>query len=774
MVSKTKDTMSRVIRSFFFMLLVSMVTAPDSDAKSSFWTGRGCVDCHGGVPVSCDGCHKHGNKNLVAATDYDTYLSGDTVNVTLEGGSKGGWVRAILYDENDNEIAISSAGTGGGEPFPITLSVPAPPPGIYIYSAAYFGNNNGSGHAEKAVPTNSFEVAAATVCGDGVVEGAEDCDPMEPNPGGCCAGDCSFKPGTSPCNNLNACDGPDQCDGGGNCVSVGPVLDCDDLDECTSDSCDPGIGCQHTNNTNPCDDSNACTASDQCSGGSCQSGSAVNCNDGNICTDDFCDPGSGCVNTHNTASCDDGDSCTINDGCSNGSCSGTSLSGSEGPYGDGTCLDECDNDGDGKTDSADSDCVPACTINADCDDGLYCNGVETCDVGGSNQCRSGTLVVCNDGQYCNGTEICNEAIDSCESGTFVTCTDGQYCNGIEACNEATNSCDAGTPITCDDSQYCNGIETCNEATDSCGAGTPIDCDDGQYCNGTEACNENTDSCDPGAYIICDDGNGCTDDNCSETIDSCDFIPNDSNCLDDGVFCNGAEFCDTINGCASSGDPCSGNGTICDEDMDLCYRPDSDSDGVPDDEDDAPLDNTVGSPFSATDTGKLKLDVSGTPGAFLSVIQCLLENDASLIHDNIPDGFDFPDGLVMFEVTVPNPGDTVDVAITWPSEIPDDSRYYMVDTSGFHRFRDIAINGNTITLTLTDGGRWDLDEQINGVILDPGGVAAPLAAAVPISSGGGGSGCTLSRSGGNSLEGLESFSLLLFPILWLAVMRRKRV
>src|SRR5437016_10173403 len=35
---------------------------------------------------------------------------------------------------------------------------------------------------------------------------------------------------------------------------------------------------------------------------------------------------------------------------------------------------------------------------------------------------------------------------------------------------------------------------------------------------------------------------------------------DADCLDDGIFCNGTEFCD-LGQCASSGDPCVG-GAVC--------------------------------------------------------------------------------------------------------------------------------------------------------------------------------------------------------------------
>lgn len=50
--------------------------------------------------------------------------------------------------------------------------------------------------------------------------------------------------------------------------------------------------------------------------------------------------------------------------------------------------------------------VPGCSIDANCDDGLFCNGVETCVAGA---CQAGTPVNCNDADNCT--------IDSCNNGT---------------------------------------------------------------------------------------------------------------------------------------------------------------------------------------------------------------------------------------------------------------------------------------------------------------------------------------------------------------------
>jgi hypothetical protein len=166
-------------------------------------------------------------------------------------------------------------------------------------------------------------------------------------------------------------------------------------------------------------------------------------------------------------------------------------------------------------------------------------------------------------------ETCNEGTDSCDAGTPPACNNGDYCDGVETCNEGTDSCDPGTPINCDNGLYCDGAEVCNEATDSCGPGTPPACDNGDYCDGVESCNESTDSCDAGTAVVCDDGVGCTDDACNEASDACDSVINGVNCPDDGSFCNGAEFCDPVNDCSSTGDPCTPGTESCNETTDTC-------------------------------------------------------------------------------------------------------------------------------------------------------------------------------------------------------------
>ena len=196
---------------------------------------------------------------------------------------------------------------------------------------------------------------------------------------------------------------------------------------------------------------------------------------------------------------------------------------------------------DDSCDEATDSCVQAPNDTL-CDDGLWCNGAETCDE--VADCQAGTApdctdtvgctddscdeatdscvqapndTLCDDGLWCNGAETCDE-VEDCQAGTAPDCTDTVECTD-DSCDEATDSCvQAPNDTLCDDGLWCNGAETCDETAD-CQAGTPIDCDDGIFCTGVETCNEDQDQCESSGDP-CVDGNDCTEDIYYEEADEC--------------------------------------------------------------------------------------------------------------------------------------------------------------------------------------------------------------------------------------------------------------
>ncbi len=232
--------------------------------------------------------------------------------------------------------------------------------------------------------------------------------------------------------------------------------------------------------------------------------------------------------------------------------------------------------------------VIGCTDNDE--DGYGKPGHDSCPNGSATDCddrpdgADGIPGTADDGANINpdAVEVCNGIDDNCIDGIdengIAYCDNGTFCDGEEACN-GSNGCQAGPPVDCSglDDQCSDGV--CDESSDSCIQDSiPYEgllCDDSLYCNVDETCQGG--ECTGGYERDCADGVDCTIDACNDLTDSCDNTPNDSDCPDDGLFCNGSEFCDPIEDCSSTGDPCL-PGRDCDEDTDTCEGDCTDEDG----------------------------------------------------------------------------------------------------------------------------------------------------------------------------------------------------
>ena len=104
----------------------------------------------------------------------------------------------------------------------------------------------------------------------------------------------------------------------------------------------------------------------------------------------------------------------------------------------------------------------------------------------------------------------------------------------------------------------------------------------------------------------------------------------------------------------------------------------------------------------------------------------------------PANVSLPYGVVNLRLEMGMAGSSATVVLTYPEALPAGTLYYKFGrthanpTPHWYEFSGAVINGNTITLTLTDGGEGDDDLTANGVIVDPGGpaVAAGGVAAIP--------------------------------------------
>jgi P pilus assembly chaperone PapD len=121
-------------------------------AHPSFYVSQ-CTSCHSTTTTTCNGCHSHGTHsgsaksdiNITGTTNKSSYAPGETVTVTINGGYRTGWLRAVLLDQAMGELARSSCPGGMGgcttTGYPATLTAPAPStPGTYVWAVAWYGN----------------------------------------------------------------------------------------------------------------------------------------------------------------------------------------------------------------------------------------------------------------------------------------------------------------------------------------------------------------------------------------------------------------------------------------------------------------------------------------------------------------------------------------------------------------------------------------------------------------------------------------------------------
>ena len=193
-----------------------------------------------------------------------------------------------------------------------------------------------------------------------------------------------------------------------------------------------------------------------------------------------------------------------------------------------------------------------CTVDADCDDEVFCNGTESCI---DSTCSPGSTP-------CKAEETCDELKATCnplpvDCTLDDDCQDPLFCNGEETCVGGT--CVASV-------NPCDAKEKCNESTGFCDPECAVDadCTGGSFCGGQEICVAG--ECVAGQPAVCDDDVACTVDSCNAGSNACEHLPSDGSCTD-GFFCNGAERCDATLGCQPGTNPC--GSLACDENTDTC-------------------------------------------------------------------------------------------------------------------------------------------------------------------------------------------------------------
>jgi cysteine-rich repeat protein len=276
------------------------------------------------------------------------------------------------------------------------------------------------------------------------VEEGEDCDDGNTEAGDCCGPDCLFEPPGASCDRL-FCYEEETCNGAGFCGG-GTARSCDDGVGCTLDQCDEfADACYHTPDDWVCRDASHCNGEEVCDPeAGCLPGEVVVCDDGDICTDDWCSEASdSCQYTHDESN---DPSCAVAV-CGDGLVQGEEECDDGNALGGDCCGSDCRFEGAGSP----------------CDDGLYCGVQESCD--GAGSCGDALPRDCDDGVACT-LDSCSEYYDSCvHTPDDAPCDDGLHCNGAETCH-ATSGCLEGEPVDCDDADICTH-DRCDEAQGAC-------------------------------------------------------------------------------------------------------------------------------------------------------------------------------------------------------------------------------------------------------------------------------------------------------------------
>jgi hypothetical protein len=127
---------------------------------------------------------------------------------------------------------------------------------------------------------------------------------------------------------------------------------------------------------------------------------------------------------------------------------------------------------------------------------------------------------------------------------------------------------------------------------------------------------------------------------------------------------------------------------------------------------------------------------------ITAIEAVEAIDPSTISDDTNKPENLPFGLFSYRLSVNVPGATAMVRIYFSKDISNAGTFYKYDTiSGWQDYSQHTTfheDGRSLTIEVKDGGYGDSDGMANGIILDPGGLAAASGSESSTSGGGGGS------------------------------------
>ncbi len=292
--------------------------------------------------------------------------------------------------------------------------------------------------------------------------------------GRCVGGTCLFLPSDAKCAPTQTCSATEGCTPplGPTCTPSGTTET--RCDDGVDDDCDGRIDCDDPDcDKRPCEDGDRCTEGETCQEAACVGGTPKSCDDKNACTDDACDPKTGCTHANNAVPCDDGVYCNGADSCSGGACAA---------HAGDPCAKGCD--------EAANKCL-ACSADADCGPVTYgawsaCAGfASTCATTGT-QSRTVTTPKCVGGACQSSTltqtQACTRPTDGvwCRAATYGT---WGACGGFaSACDTTGTRRRTKTTYACA-SGACAPTTVTETGTCSRSVSNGTSCGTGKYCCG---------------------------------------------------------------------------------------------------------------------------------------------------------------------------------------------------------------------------------------------------------------------------------------------------
>ena len=323
----------------------------------------------------------------------------------------------------------------------------------------------------------------------------------------------------------------------------------------------------------PCDEFSECASTSTCLSGVCTTVNTVECNEyeDNPCFIGSCDVDYGCLYEFNDgALCDDEDLCTLNTTCLSGVCGQGTPKNCYNEYFCGVsycspeygCLFSMDNDCRQCTEDCDCPEHPCkkgycdagvCAYDVDdralrgCDDGIFCNGQERCEMG---SCFLAKPPSCNDENPCT-EDACSYTANQCVYTPIpnVPCDSPDDLCALEAQCDFEGHCLTTSSYVCDTSNPCRVSVGCSSESGVC---EYIMLNDGVPCASDDLCSVRAE-CHQGQCVSVEDVNCITDEwcvppgTCDTTTGACVYSQ-----ILDGYACSDDNWC-------SLGDTCSSNG-----------------------------------------------------------------------------------------------------------------------------------------------------------------------------------------------------------------------